>query len=111
MLPCMDRFVPVGPKRTFEGAVTQIAERIRLGELNEGDRLPGERDLAAAMQISRATLREAVRVLSTAGVLTVRPGSSGGIYVASGYVPFELLPSNSDLPLAELAALLHASRL
>ena len=107
----MDTFVPVGPRRTFEGAVQQIAERIRLGELNEGDRLPAERELAVAMQISRATLREAVRVLSDAGVLTVRPGSSGGIYVASGYVPFELLRSKSELRLGEVAGVLEARRL
>ena len=49
-------------------------ERIRLGELGEGDRLPSERELAAAMQISRPTVREAVRVLADAGVLSVRPG-------------------------------------
>ena len=103
--------MPVGPRRTFEGAVQQIAERIRLGELNEGDRLPAERELAVAMQISRATLREAVRVLSDAGVLTVRPGSSGGIYVASGYVPFELLRSKSELRLGEVAGVLEARRL
>jgi GntR family transcriptional regulator, transcriptional repressor for pyruvate dehydrogenase complex len=107
----MDTFVPVGPRRTFEGAVVQIAEKIRLGELNEGDRLPSERDLAVAMQISRATLREAVRVLSEAGVLMVRPGSSGGIYVASGYVPFELLRSKSALRLGEVAGVLEARRL
>jgi DNA-binding FadR family transcriptional regulator len=107
----MDTFVPVGPRRTFEGAVVQIAEKIRLGELTEGDRLPAERDLAVAMQISRATLREAVRVLSDAGVLIVKPGSSGGIYVASGYVPFELLRSKSDLRLGEVAGVLEARRL
>jgi GntR family transcriptional repressor for pyruvate dehydrogenase complex len=107
----MDTFVPVGPRRTFEGAVQQIAERIRLGELNEGDRLPAERELAVAMQISRATLREAVRVLSDAGVLTVKPGSSGGICVASGYVPFEILRSKSDLRLGEVAGVLEARRL
>jgi GntR family transcriptional regulator, transcriptional repressor for pyruvate dehydrogenase complex len=107
----MDRFVPVGPRRTFEGAVEQIAEAIRLGELNEGDRLPAERELATAMQISRATLREAVRVLSDAKVLTVKPGSSGGIYVASGYVPFELLRSKSKLRLGEVAGVLEARRL
>jgi GntR family transcriptional regulator, transcriptional repressor for pyruvate dehydrogenase complex len=89
----------------------QIAEKIRLGELNEGDRLPSERELAVAMQISRATLREAVRVLCDAGVLTVRPGSSGGIYVASGYVPFELLRSKSVLRLGEVAGVLEARRL
>jgi DNA-binding FadR family transcriptional regulator len=107
----MEAFVPVGPRRTFEGAVAQIAERIRVGELNEGDRLPAERDLATAMQISRATLREAVRVLADAGVLIVKPGSSGGIYVASGYVPFELLRSKSELRLGEVAGVLEARRL
>jgi len=107
----MGIFVPVGPRRTFEGAVEQIAETIRLGELSEGARLPAERDLAAAMQISRATLREAVRVLSDAGVLTVKPGSSGGVYVASGYVPYELLRSKSKLRLGEVAGVLEARRL
>jgi DNA-binding FadR family transcriptional regulator len=79
--------------------------------LNEGDRLPAERELAAAMQISRATLREAVRVLSDAGVLVVKPGSSGGIYVASSYVPFELLRSKSELRVGEVAGVLEARRL
>ena len=104
-------FVPVGPRRTFEGAVEQIAERIRLGELAEGDRLPSERELAAAMQISRPTLREAVRVLADAGVLSVRTGSAGGIFVASGYVPFELLRSKSGLRMDEVAGVLEARRL
>ncbi len=104
-------FVPVGPRRTFEGAVEQIAERIRLGELGEGDRLPSERELAAAMRISRPTLREAVRLLADAGVLVVRPGSTGGIFVASDYVPSELLRSKSDLRLDEVAGVLEARRL
>jgi GntR family transcriptional regulator, transcriptional repressor for pyruvate dehydrogenase complex len=104
-------FVPVGPRRTFEGAVEQIAERIRLGELDAGDRLPSERDLAASMQISRATLREAVHVLVDAGVLAVRTGSTGGIFVLSDYVPMELLRSKSDLRLEEVAGVLEARRL
>lgn len=104
-------FTPVAPRRTFEGAVEQIAERVRLGELAAGDRLPSERDLAAAMQISRPTLREAVRVLADAGVLTVRPGSAGGTFVASDYVPIELLRSKSDLRLGEVAGVLEARRL
>lgn len=104
-------FVPVGPRRTFEGAVEQIAERIRLGEAETGDRLPSERELAAAMQISRPTLREAVRVLADAGVLEVRTGSTGGIFVVSDYVPLELLRSKSDLRLGEVAGVLEARRL
>jgi DNA-binding FadR family transcriptional regulator len=104
-------FTPVGPRRTFEGAVQQIAERIRLGEVSAGDRLPSERDLAAAMQISRPTLREAVRVLVEAGVLAVRAGSSGGIYVLTDYVPIELVRSRSDLRLDEIAGVLEARRM
>ncbi len=104
-------FLPIGPRRTFEGAVDQIAQRIRMGELSEGDRLPSERDLAAAMQISRPTLREAVRVLASAGVLTVRKGFGGGIFVESGYVPYELLRSKSVLRIGEVAGVLQARRL
>ena len=111
MPPMELAFTPVGPRRTFEGAVEQIAEQIRLGELTAGDRLPSERDLAAAMQISRATLREAVKVLVDAGVLEVKPGSSGGIFAASDYVPLELLRSKSDLRLGEVAGVLEARRL
>jgi DNA-binding FadR family transcriptional regulator len=104
-------FLPIGPRRTFEGAVEQIAQRIRMGELAAGARLPSERDLAAAMQISRPTLREAVRVLASAGVLTVRKGSSGGIFVASGYVPYELLRTKSRMRLGEVAGVLQARRM
>lgn len=104
-------FVPVGPRRTFEGAVEQIAEKVRLGDLHAGERLPSERELAAAMQISRATLREAIRILTDAEVLEVRPGSGGGIFVASDYVPLELLRSKSDLRLGEVAGVLEARRL
>jgi DNA-binding FadR family transcriptional regulator len=104
-------FAPVGPRRTFEGAVEQIADRVRLGELAEGERLPSERELAAAMQISRPTLREAVRVLVNAGVLAVRSGSTGGTFVASGYVPLELLRAKSELRLDEVAGVLEARRL
>ena len=111
MFPVEAGFKPVGPRRTFEGAVEQIAEQIRLGELAAGERLPSERDLAAAMQISRATLREAVRVLVDAGVLAVRAGSGGGMFVASDYVPFDLLRSKSDLRLDEIAGVLEARRL
>jgi GntR family transcriptional repressor for pyruvate dehydrogenase complex len=111
VVPMEPTFVPVGPRRTFEGAVEQIAERIRLGDFASGARLPSERELAAAMQISRPTLREAVRVLADAGVLEVRTGSSGGIFVASDYVPLELLRSKSDLRLGEVAGVLEARRL
>ena len=82
--PRLERaFEPVATRRTFEEAVEQIAEKVKSGELHVGDRLPSERDLAAQMRISRPTLREAVKVLAEAGVLEVRRGQAGGIFVAS----------------------------
>ncbi len=84
-------FEPVATRRTFEEAVEQIADKIKAGDLHTGDRLPSERELAAQMRISRPTLREAIKALSEAGVLEVRRGQSGGIFVASELIPRELL--------------------
>jgi DNA-binding FadR family transcriptional regulator len=104
-------FTPVQTRRTFEEAADQIAEKVRTGELRTGDRLPGERSLAAQMEISRPTLREAVKVLVEAGVLEVRRGPGGGMYVATDVVPTELVRHSASLRLAEIAAVLEARRM
>jgi GntR family transcriptional regulator, transcriptional repressor for pyruvate dehydrogenase complex len=104
-------FEPVSTRRTFEEAVDQIAEKIKAGDLHAGERLPSERDLAARMRISRPTLREAIKVLTEAGVLEVRRGQSGGIFVASELVPRELLRSRQEIRFGEVAGVLEARRL
>ena len=104
-------FTPVQTRRTFEEAADQIAEKVRTGDLRTGDRLPGERSLAAQMEISRPTLREAVKVLVDAGVLEVRRGPGGGMYVATDVVPTDLVRHSASLRLAEIAAVLEARRL
>ena len=104
-------FQPVATRRTFEEAVEQIAERVRAGDLEIGERLPAERELAAQMRISRPSLREAIKVLSEAGVLEVRRGQSGGIFVISELIPVELLRSRSELRVGEVAGVLEARRL
>ncbi len=104
-------FEPVATRRTFEEAVDQIAEKVKSGDLAVGDRLPSERELAAQMRISRPTLREAVKVLVEAGVLEVRRGQSGGIFVASELVPREILRAHSDIRVGEVAGVLEARRL
>jgi DNA-binding FadR family transcriptional regulator len=104
-------FRPVQTRRTFEEAAEQIADRIRAGMLCVGDRLPGERALAGAMEISRPTLREAVKVLVDAGVLEVRRGPGGGMFVATDVVPVELVRQRSGLRLGEVAGVLEARRL
>ena len=107
----MRSFEPVSTRRTFEEAVEQIAEQIKGGDLHTGDRLPSERELAAQMRISRPTLREAIKTLTEAGVLEVRRGQSGGIFVASELVPRELLRSRQEIRFGEIAGVLEARRL
>lgn len=104
-------FTPVRTRRTFEEALAQIAERIRHGELSIGDQLPSERLLAAQMQISRPTVREALKVLADSGVVEVRPGSKGGAFVASDYIPRDVLRRRTDLRVAEIGGVLEARRL
>jgi DNA-binding FadR family transcriptional regulator len=104
-------FAPVRRRRTFEEAVAQIADAVQAGEFHVGDRLPSERDLAEQMQISRPTLREAVRVLSESGVIEVRPGPSGGMFVKSEVVPLGLVETRSQMRVSEVSGVLEARRL
>ena len=110
MIPTV-AFPPVKTRRTFEEALEQIAEAIRAGDLKTGDRLPSERELAAQMRISRPTLREAIEVLVESGVLQVRTGQNGGMFVSSDVVPLELLQERRELRVTEVAQVLEARRL
>jgi DNA-binding FadR family transcriptional regulator len=60
----------------------QIRTALALGRFRPGDTLPSERDLASTLQVSRTVVREAVAVLNAEGVLEVRRGRSGGIFVS-----------------------------
>ena len=62
-------------------AVEELQRRIIEGHYPSGSALPGEEALAADLNISRLTAREATRVLATRGVLYVKQGS--GTYVNS----------------------------
>jgi GntR family transcriptional repressor for pyruvate dehydrogenase complex len=104
-------FTPVRTRRTFEEAAEQIADKVRAGELRVGDKLPAERDLALQMEISRPTLREAVKVLVDAGLLEVRRGPGGGMFVATDVVPVDLVRHATELKLTEAEAVLEARRL
>jgi GntR family transcriptional repressor for pyruvate dehydrogenase complex len=62
-------------------ALAKIREMISSGEFKPGDRLPKESDLAARLQVSRNSLREAIRALSLIHIVDVRQGD--GTYVTS----------------------------
>ncbi|WP_246059999.1 FadR/GntR family transcriptional regulator [Herbidospora galbida] len=60
--------------RTFETVLAQIEQRIAADGLTVGDRLPGERQLAEQLRVSRSSVREALRVLETLGVVSSQVG-------------------------------------
>lgn len=76
---------PVPRSRTFELVLARIEEQILAGNLRVGDRLPPERELVELLGVSRAAVREALRVLEAQGVLRSRVGTgpaSGSVIAA-----------------------------
>jgi DNA-binding FadR family transcriptional regulator len=59
----------------------QLRERILEGDIAEGIALPSERDLVVQTRMSRATVREALRILEVQGLLDIRIGRGGGAFV------------------------------
>jgi len=80
-LPHETIFRPVRSVNAFEETVERLAQAIKLGVVAPGSRLPSERELVAHFQVSRATLREAIRALEQAGYLEAHRGRSGGTFV------------------------------
>lgn len=66
----------VRPKRLYEQIAEQIEELIRARKLSPGSKLPGERELADSLGVSRPSIREALIALETAGYVEFR-GASG----------------------------------
>ena len=79
-----------------EDIVDNLLTLIRERELRPGDKLPPERELAAMMQVSRPSLREALRALAIMNVIEIRQGD--GTYVTS--LEPKLLVSHLDFVFA-----------
>lgn len=89
------RLAPVRRERLYESLAEHISTFIDAQGLGPGDRLPSERQLAADLGVSRATLARALASLETRGVIEVRHGvgalvTSGG---ASGLADAEAMPA------------------
>jgi GntR family transcriptional regulator, transcriptional repressor for pyruvate dehydrogenase complex len=67
-------FRVVHKTRVSEEIVEQVRDLITSGRLKVGDRLPAERELAKTLQVGRSTVREAIRVMESLGILQARPG-------------------------------------
>jgi GntR family transcriptional regulator, transcriptional repressor for pyruvate dehydrogenase complex len=64
-----------------EIVAARLRTRIINGELDDGDELPREADLLEEFGVSRPSLREAIRILETEGLLRIRRGKIGGAIV------------------------------
>lgn len=76
-------FSRVSIGRISEVIVEQIRLLMRQGQLRPGDRLPSERDLGERFGVSRVTVREALRMLESAGLVEIRVGARGGAFVTA----------------------------
>lgn len=74
-------FQPVASRAAADDVARQIEHLVLEGVLHPGDRLPGERELAVQLGVSRPILREALKSLEGRGLIESRHG--GGTYVAA----------------------------
>ncbi|MBG9542006.1 GntR family transcriptional regulator [Cytobacillus firmus] len=66
-------------KKTYLVLADKLIECYLGGNLKPGERLPSERELAVQFNVSRTTIREALRTLELNGLIDIRQG--GGSYV------------------------------
>ena len=69
-----DEWQPVSRVRTYELVLDRIESQIVSGALRAGERLPPERELAALLGVSRAAVREALRILEAQGAVRSQVG-------------------------------------
>ncbi|MGI4814574.1 MAG: FadR/GntR family transcriptional regulator [Janthinobacterium lividum] len=75
-------FSPLPKTRAFEDIVARIRAHMQARQYEPGERLASERELCEQFQVSRNTLREALRSLENAGLLSFRKGANGGVFAA-----------------------------
>jgi GntR family transcriptional regulator, transcriptional repressor for pyruvate dehydrogenase complex len=101
---------PVRTSRTFEAAIENLLEGIERSRLRLDDRLPTEEQLAGQLGISKPTLRQALRVLERSGLLRVRAGKGGGIFMASEVIPVDAISHNVAVEAEDAVDILRARR-
>jgi GntR family transcriptional repressor for pyruvate dehydrogenase complex len=75
-------FRTVRTTRASQDIVQQVKSHIFAGKLAPGDRLPTEKELAEQFGLSRITVRDALRVLESQGLISIKVGAGGGAFVS-----------------------------
>jgi|GEM_PF-5905249 len=67
-------FTPIQPVRTIDAVAERLEARIFDGTFAPGDKLPSESQIAAQLHVGRRTVREALKVLETKGLVEIKMG-------------------------------------
>ncbi len=78
-------FKPLKKKRYSDQIAELIQESIFNQGMEIGTSLPTEQELATEFQVSRSVVREALRILEISGLVKIKKGPAGGIFVTNGY--------------------------
>ncbi len=89
--------IPIQKTSVSQQVVDYILGCIDRGELKRGDRLPGEREFAESLGISRVPLREAISALSIMGIVEKRHGEGNFIAQSSMDVLGQILRTSTIL--------------
>lgn len=106
-------FKPVKPTTISKKVIEQIQDMLYDGRLQKGDKLPSERSMAESLEISRSSVREAMKELEIMGLIDTRPGE--GNFVKDNfenilYEPFStmfLIKESSTKEILELREIIE----
>ena len=76
------RLTPLQVPKAKDVLADDLRERILRGDFPEDTALPPERELVKQTRMSRATVREALRILEVQGLIRIKTGRAGGAYVS-----------------------------
>jgi GntR family transcriptional repressor for pyruvate dehydrogenase complex len=99
--------------RKFEDVLIQIKDEIVVKNLKPGDKLMPEREMSEALQVSRTSVREALRILEFFDVIQSKPGEGTIIRkpnianLLANFFPFFLLPTTINIELLEARKVLE----
>ena len=78
-------FRPLKKQRFSDQIADLIQKKILVDNLEIGTSLPTEKEMAGEFQVSRSVIREALRILEISGLVNIKKGPAGGIFVSNVY--------------------------